>query len=51
MEMLAKHAPEFEIRARIAGFASAWSIERAEHLIGFSPAYNWRDGNMSKVTG
>jgi nucleoside-diphosphate-sugar epimerase len=47
MEMLAKHTPEVEIRASIAGFASAWSIERAERLIGFSPAYSWRDNEAT----
>lgn len=42
-ELLRTHLPTTEIRAPLAGNASAWSNSRARDLLGFVPAHGWRD--------
>jgi nucleoside-diphosphate-sugar epimerase len=41
-ELIRKYLPETEIRKPIPGRASAWSIEKAERLLGWKPRYSCR---------
>jgi nucleoside-diphosphate-sugar epimerase len=42
-ELVRRFHPTTTIRAGLRGVAGAWSIERARELIGFTPAFSWRD--------
>lgn len=41
-ELLARHLPQVELRAPLAGRATAWSIEKARRLLGYEPRQSWR---------
>jgi nucleoside-diphosphate-sugar epimerase len=41
-ELIRAHAPSVEIRQPIPGTASAFSIEKAQRLLGWTPKYSWR---------
>jgi nucleoside-diphosphate-sugar epimerase len=41
-ELLGRYAPGVDIRERIEGTSSAWSIEKARRLLRFEPEYTWR---------
>lgn len=43
MEILAEQLPDTEIRAPLPGFTSPWSNQHAKDVLGFTPAYSWRD--------
>lgn len=42
LELVRRHFPEVEVRASLAGPVSAWSIAKAERLLGYVPRYSWR---------
>ncbi len=42
-EMIRMYCPAVEIRGRIEGTASAWSVEKARRLLGYEPKHSWRD--------
>ncbi len=42
-EYVRRHCPGVEIRERIPGTGSAWSIARARRLLGYAPRHSWRD--------
>ena len=42
-DLLRAHAPETEIRSAIPGTATAFSLSRAQDLLGFAPRHSWRD--------
>ncbi|MEA2512062.1 MAG: hypothetical protein QOJ59_1549 [Thermomicrobiales bacterium] len=41
-ELIRAHAPTVEIREPIAGTTSAFEIEKARRLLGWSPVHSWR---------
>jgi len=41
-ELIKTYAPQVELRAPIAGFDSAFSIEKARRLLGYDPKHTWR---------
>jgi nucleoside-diphosphate-sugar epimerase len=41
-ELIRTYAPTVEIRKPISGTASGFSIEKAQHLLGWKPVYSWR---------
>ena len=41
-ELLRRYAPEVDIRERIEGTSSGFSIEKARRLLGYEPQYTWR---------
>jgi nucleoside-diphosphate-sugar epimerase len=46
-KLLREYAPSVEIRQRILGYASAYSIEKAR-LLGYEPAHSWRDDSAAR---
>ena len=42
-ELIRRYCPGVEIRHRIEGTESAWSLEKAERILGYHPRYSWRD--------
>ena len=49
-ELIRRYCPGVEIRHRIEGTESAWSLEKAGRLLGYHPRHSWRDspGTSSK---
>lgn len=43
LALVRHHYPEVEVRAPLEGTASAWSIAKAGHLLGYAPLYSWRE--------
>ena len=43
MELLRDFAPETEIRSDIPGNGSAYSVAKANRILGWSPVHSWRD--------
>ncbi|GAA3638947.1 NAD-dependent epimerase/dehydratase family protein [Microlunatus ginsengisoli] len=41
-DLIARDAPEIEIRRDLGQTGGAWAIDRAESLIGWRPAHSWR---------
>jgi nucleoside-diphosphate-sugar epimerase len=42
-ELIREHCPGVELRQRMDGTASGWSIEKARRLLGYAPRHSWRD--------
>ncbi len=42
-ELLRTHLPGVEIRQPMPGHTTAWSIDKARRLLGYSPQHRWRD--------
>jgi nucleoside-diphosphate-sugar epimerase len=43
-ELLARHHPATELRARLPGHATPFSMQRARELLGFTATHTWRPG-------
>lgn len=43
LALVRHHYPEVEVRAPLEGTASAWSIAKAGHLLGYAPRHSWRE--------
>jgi nucleoside-diphosphate-sugar epimerase len=41
-ELVARHYPRVELTARLDGFATLVSIEKAKRLLGYKPEFSWR---------
>ncbi len=42
-DLLRQHLPTVELRAPLPGHTSAWSIDKARRLLGYTPHHSWRD--------
>ena len=42
-ELIRRYCPGTELRQPIGGTQTAWSIEKATWLLGYTPAHSWRD--------
>lgn len=42
-EMIRTYCPQTELRGCIEGTTSAWSIQKAQRLLGYTPQYSWRN--------
>jgi len=47
-ELIRHHYPEVDVRTPLEGTVSAWSIEKAERLLGYHPRHSWRDETRFK---
>lgn len=44
-ELIRRHCPGVEIRRPLQGTESAWSIRKADRLLGYRPRHSWHDPN------
>lgn len=42
-ELMRRYCPDVQLRGRIEGTNSAWSTEKAQRLLGYTPRHSWRD--------
>jgi nucleoside-diphosphate-sugar epimerase len=50
MELIEKYAPEVEVRERIEGTDTAWSIDKARRMLDYRPRHTWRGTGESGGT-
>ena len=46
-ELVARHYPDVPLQATLEDHATLWSYEKAQRLLGYEPAFTWRESDFA----